>query len=869
MKYVLVLFLIFPRLMFAQYYFDFENNSGTSCSELPGSWEQVPAERWGCDTGRAIEGAASLHHMYDNPGSGCDYLIFTHDRVMEDDSLVLSFKVRHGYPPSAANNWQVALTASFTGDATIFNGLVLGVNFQGSDDLLKLWYCEQGNCREICSTSFNYQESVGTEQAIRIRLVRDPVGTVNIACFPEGETGNPVWEGSCTLNRLPGGRQLVIRYEYSAAQDRKLWMDQLSLQGSFVRDTLPPHITGAGFTGDNCIYLDLSEEMDRRMSYNIRVELCAAICGDCISGDPCQILEPDSLTRDGARLSMWFPVPIPNREAYQLRIGGICDMDGNCLPDTLINIMRNEAEWGDVVLNELLSDPEPAVRLPAEEFVELFNRSSYPVTMEGWHLEVNNRSYLVADTLLGAGDYLVLSGIQLPNSGAEAALISDRGVIIHAIRYGIPWDGAEWKKEGGWSLESPDPDRVCMNGSVWEYSNDPSGGTPGRINSNDADLDDPDPPVMLSLGYAASNILTARYTEPMLLSATGLEQFVVQPGNIHPVRMLVPGYLTDQIELVFDLPVQERSSYSLQMPPLPDCEGNLSNQSVWHAGALSVPVFGSILINEIMYDPEEGEPEFIELYLPGSAYFDLQDLALHVTGIEGSPDHPFPLAEQSTIIFPGDYLIATRSVGQLRAVYHLDPSGCWIEVPDLPEMKNGGGTIYLTDRAGAVIDMTGYSDEMHMEGLNSRGVSLERISSERPGNDPGNWHSAASIEGYATPGKVNSQSEDAILSDELLTVEPKVFSPDMDGYQDLLKINLFTRSSGWVIRLWITDLTGLRVRTLANNHIGGPFLTYTWDGEDDHGGLVAGGIYVIHLAGYLPVTGEKQIRRVPVGVIYR
>ena len=131
----------------------------------------------------------------------------------------------------------------------------------------------------------------------------------------------------------------------------------------------------------------------------------------------------------------------------------------------------------------------------------------------------------------------------------------------------------------------------------------------------------------------------------------------------------------------------------------------------------------------------------------------------------------------------------TDCVPHLRDAYGLVESGQWVEVEGLPGLKNSSGVIYLTDRAGQVVDRAVYSDAMHLELLDDpMGISLERVSVERSGIDPDNWHSAASISGYATPGSKNSQSADLLESGKLLRVDPEVFSPDNDGYQDLLQI---------------------------------------------------------------------------------
>ncbi|MFO7668082.1 MAG: hypothetical protein R6W31_00340, partial [Bacteroidales bacterium] len=146
---------------------------------------------------------------------------------------------------------------------------------------------------------------------------------------------------------------------------------------------------------------------------------------------------------------------------------------------------------------------------------------------------------------------------------------------------------------------------------------------------------------------------------------------------------------------------------------------------------------------------------------------------------------------------------------------------------------------------------------------------LERMDPKRNGDDPGNWHSAASIEGYATPGRLNSQTIPESDQGSELGLEPRVFSPDNDGYNDLLVISPGIEAAGSVTRLWITQPDGTPVRMLANNSISGTSSQYIWDGRKDNGQMAAEGFYVVHFRGYNPLSGLRWNRKSAVGVVYR
>jgi hypothetical protein len=641
-----------------------------------------------------------------------------------------------------------------------------------------------------------------------------------------------------------------------------LWLDRLELEGHFVKDTIAPQVSSVELVNEHTLQLGFSERV-------VLSEACSFIL---FSEEFPGGVSPDNFWGIEEGVVISFPEVLPNRVSHQLRVEGVVDLDGNLLWDTLVHVMRNEAQWGDLVFNEVMADPDPAVR-HNEEYLELFNRSDYLLNLEAWRLKVNERSYLLETSNVGSvsgGDFMLIKGITLPNDGAILSLYGKEGTLIHAASYTVPWDGPDWKKEGGWSLESPDADQVCRVSASWDYSNDPEGGTPGRINSNWTILIDKEPPVLLYAGEGDPGELLLYYDEPLRFPLDMKAAFSLDPGDAVPDSARLVDPLQEILQLYFSEDFQDWPLYQITLSGLNDCVSNRSDDHVVIAGAVSQPASGSVLINEIMYDPEEGKPEYVELFLPGDKIVDLQDLAIHLVEEGGSPDHPIVLTPHSRLFLPGQLLVLTNCVPQLEEAYGLEVSGQWVEVTGLPGLKNSSGTIYLTDRAGQVVDMAVYKDEMHMELLDDpKGISLERISAKRPGSDPENWHSAASISGYATPGRENSQSFGVSDSDLLLDVDPEVFSPDNDGYNDLLKIIVSTSGNDWVIGLVITDLQGNRIRVLANNHLAGPTVTYTWDGEGENGSMQPMGFYVIHARGYRPSTGEQWIRRKALGLVYR
>ncbi|MEN8156071.1 MAG: lamin tail domain-containing protein [Bacteroidota bacterium] len=872
---IIIHIILFPQLLWAQYHFDFESGLLPDEGVNPNwSMEQIPDGRWGCDSLNALQGVHSLHHLFDNPEAGCDYFVIHHEPVDVNDSFSISFRVRHGFPPSSANNWQVAILAEIAGSTDgvtdgITDGIVVGVNFKGSDDLVKIWRTHGGVVEELSTSSVNYQEMVGTEMAPLFRLTWTRDGGVFLFHSIDPLSEPLLLSASCRPGSLPEGRMLVIRHEYSSARDRHFWIDEIKMDGHFVVDTIPPEITSCSVEGGNSLRIGFSERIVLPEPGSFRTGPVV------VPGAPREIeqMVPESVTGRDSTLQLFFPDPFTNRAPMALYVKEVADLEGNLMTDAVIRFMRNEAVWGDVVFNEVMYDPEPPVADLHEEYVELFNRSDYPLDLEGWKLTSGSREMHLNQATgvhLEPGAYGVVGDITLPNRGTTLALYTGEGTLVHAVTYRSPWPAPSWKLEGGWSIEATDPELVCNISAQWEFSVDRSGGTPGRVNSLDGELADYEVPVLLYYGFGDSATINLNYSEPVRFLDESAGQLMIQPGSVQPEYVAHGRPTGDELVVQFSSAALSLPAFNLRVPGVTDCQGNLSRDREIRAGACSPPVSGSILINEIMYDPAEGSPEYIELYNPGSLFIDLKELALDVVGEGESPERLTVLSNHSRVMGPGEYVVLTRDVMHLMDGYNLEVSGRWAGVDDLKSLPNSGGWIYLLDRSGSSVDLAIYDDRMHMEQIDlSRGISLERISPERSGAVWNNWHSAASIAGYATPGRANSQSLPDHGQGGVLSPEPRVISPDNDGFNDLLGITITTMEQGSVIRLWITDLEGNLVRELANNHIVGPEARYVWDGRTGNGSMAMEGIYVLHLKGTHPASGLGWNKKAAVGVVYR
>jgi hypothetical protein len=144
---------------------------------------------------------------------------------------------------------------------------------------------------------------------------------------------------------------------------------------------------------------------------------------------------------------------------------------------------------------------------------------------------------------------------------------------------------------------------------------------------------------------------------------------------------------------------------------------------------------------------------------------------------------------------------------------------------------------------------------MHFDLLNNTdGVSLERISADLPTQNRDNWHSASASVSFATPGYRNSQDAAPGFTGNF-SADPQIFSPDNDGYQDLLIFNYSLDQGGYTGNVRLYNDHGQEVRHLIKSELLGRDGSFVWDGLSELGAQLPVGAYIAILEAF-GIQGE-------------
>jgi hypothetical protein len=256
-----------------------------------------------------------------------------------------------------------------------------------------------------------------------------------------------------------------------------------------------------------------------------------------------------------------------------------------------------------------------------------------------------------------------------------------------------------------------------------------------------------------------------------------------------------------------------------------------------------------VIINEIMYYPFPGQPEWIEILNGTQTTIDLlgwtfsdSNTGVLVSGVS---------AELSA----GAYAVVCPDTSGFISAWGT--SGCLLCQPSSwPSMNNStqqgedyADLLFLESPDAQIRDYVPYDDDWG----GGQGTSLERLNPTLPGFESSSW--AGCGEG-GTPGARNSTSS-GDTDGPFLFFHPAPFSPDGDGQDDTLIIEMNLPGAQNIVTLTVYNVQGREVRHLLEEMETGSVFAATWDGTNDSGDSMPVGRYIIYLRAE-PSVGEPH-----------
>jgi hypothetical protein len=456
---------------------------------------------------------------------------------------------------------------------------------------------------------------------------------------------------------------------------------------------------------------------------------------------------------------------------YKFTLTNVADCSGNMLTTSIDFGLGRSPKKGEIVINEIMADESPAVKLPLTEWVELHNTTNDLISLNGVQFTdggavarigsvvMQPRSYLVLcsstriDSLAKVTNRANIVGVtnfpSLTNAGETLTLRNAQNEILHEVTYSDTWYKDDVKKQGGWTLEMLDANNLCAEIENWTASVNARGGTPAQENSVKANNADVTLPVLSGVKWLNNTELELNFSEKMdSITISNKANFAIIPQiEIKEIQFI--DFKT--IKLLLNNTLNTNVLYELQAKNIKDCSQNETALSSLIFGKGTFPTSYELLITEIMADPSPvvqlPDREYIEIYNNSQKLLDLGTVRLQDEGAS--------IALPNTVLKPQEYavLCSTTTVDLLKKI--LPSNARIIGVTSFPTINNGGETLTLLQDNKIIHQVpfkdTWYRDEVKKVG----GWSLEMIDTNSPCLEENNWRASVDVSG-GTPARENS-----------------------------------------------------------------------------------------------------------------
>lgn len=552
----------------------------------------------------------------------------------------------------------------------------------------------------------------------------------------------------------------------------------------------------------------------------------------------------------------------------------------------IIQLLHAQTERYAVVIHEIMADPTPVIGLPNTEYIELRNTTQQPINLLRWKidngsttstisspyiLEPDSVVLLCARTqLVGFSDIKNVIGLtsfpSINNDGDLITLKNAEGKTIHAIAFETSWYNNTIKANGGWSLEMIDALQPCSLNN-WSASINTKGGTPGQKNSIMNKLKNIEVPLLLQSTALDATTLVLQFNMPLdSQSLSNISHYTISDDNIS-IRSANPiPPLFNATSLYLNSKLDSIRVYNIEANNIYWCDKNNTTSFSIKTGLPKYPEKGDVVFNELLFDPEPGGSDFIEIINTSNAIINVKHLKLSNRNSDGSINASTHTYENNFNLFPFEPVVFITDTTHLMKKWSNTKKKLALLMKSIPSMPDDNGNILLLNYAGSIIDEVHYDKYMHYPLLrNKEGVSLEKINYNIPSLQKDNWHSASASANYATPTTINSQYKNQIESKSWIQIDQNVIHPDNNGLHDFLQINYQFDEPGTLLTVYLFNQQGEKIVTILNNLLCGRNGQYNWNGLNNQSNYLATGIYLL-VAEAFHLNGKRKLYKKVIAV---
>lgn len=681
------------------------------------------------------------------------------DNVMPQEWQV-SFSME--FSPSGSNQLRIYLLADQANLETDLNGYYLLMGETGASDAIEL-YRQNGATSTLLVRGT--EATVAANPAIHLKITRSATGEWQIFTAPFGG-GTYTLDAQITDNTIafPATTFFGVNCKHTSTNATKFYFDNVYVGDSFV-DNIPPQPLTATFIDPTHIDVLFSEAIEISSA---ETASNYTILGQ---GSPSlAVLDP----ANPALVHLTFDAPFA-AGTNTLQITAVADLALNTMFVEILTFDYVVISAGSIVINELLTDEDPQVGLPAAEFIELYNNTNFAAELNGWRITkeypddlgatiptvtIPANGFLILCKTTAVADYQafgtavgVTSIPTLNNTGNTISLTDNAGNLMSQVAYLDDWIIDATKRQGGWSLEQINPEAACSSAQNWRESENPAGGTPGTQNSLFGTGTDTQAPQFVGVALIDNHTVKLTFDESLdAIQAANPANYTIDQGA--SIASVVAN--ADTVVINFTNDLTEGLIYNLNINNLSDCLGNISMPFNVSIAAAEPALPHDVLITEVYADTDA--PESIELpepHLPPAKYIELFNKSQKTISLSGwtIADAADTAYISNYLLLPNQYVVLCNS--SVAAL--LQATGIAVlPVPSMPDINTTGDLVWVANANGILIhgisfDKSWYKDPARDEG----GWSLEMIDINNVCEGYANWQACQLAYG-GTPAAQNS-----------------------------------------------------------------------------------------------------------------